>query len=135
MLSSSSGEEFDTKRTYGGRKLLNIREEALPPLKSKEGVVIYDSTSPDNTLRYSNVYDFQGLESDLAILVLPITEDQVVLAGDITLPREDHLNRVLYTGMSRAKTMLIVVAHESYKDTLELRTDLYDKLIVLQEIA
>ena len=39
------------------------------------------------TLRYSDVYDFQGLESDLAILVLPVTEDQVVLAGGVTLPR------------------------------------------------
>ena len=133
LLSSSSGEEFNTKRDYGGWKLLNIREETLPPLTSKEGVLVYDDPSPDNTLRYSNVYDFQGLESDLAILVLPITEDQVVLAGDITLPREEHLNRMLYTGMSRAKTMLIVVAHESYKEILELRTNLYDKLITLQE--
>jgi hypothetical protein len=132
LLSSSSGEEFNTKRDYGGWKLLNIRDETLPPLTSKEGVLVYDNPSPDNTLRYSDVYDFQGLESDLAILVLPITEDQVVLAGEITLPREEHLHRVLYTGMSRAKTMLIIVAHESYKETLELRADLYDKLIVLQ---
>jgi ATP-dependent exoDNAse (exonuclease V) alpha subunit len=43
------------------------------------------------------------------------------------------LNRVLYTGMSRAKTMLIVVAHDSYKETLKLRTNLYEKLIALQE--
>ena len=133
LLSSSSGDEFDTKRAYGGWKLLNIREETLPPLKSKEGVLVYDDPSPDDTLRYSDVYDFQGLESDLAILVLPVTEAQVVLAGDITLPREEHLNRILYTGMSRAKTMLIVVAHESYKETLELRANLYDKLIALQE--
>ena len=133
LLSSSSGDEFDTKRVYGDWKLLNIREETLPPLKSKEGVLVYDDPSPDDTLRYSNVYDFQGLESDLAILVLPVTDDQVVLAGGITLPREEHLNRVLYTGMSRAKTMLIVVAHDSYKETLKLRTNLYEKLIALQE--
>ena len=126
LLSSGSGDEFDTKRTYGGWQLLNIRKETLPPLKSTEGVLVYDDPSPDDTLRYSDVYDFQGLESDLAILVLSVTGDQVVLAGDITLPREEHLNRVLYTGMSRAKTMLIVVAHKSYRETLEDRWELYD---------
>ena len=74
-------------------------------------------------------YDFQGLESDLAILVLPVTENQVVLAGGVTLPHEDHLNRVLYTGMSRATTMLIIVAHESYRGILENRRERYDKLV------
>jgi hypothetical protein len=126
LLSSKSGDEFDTKRTYGGWTLLNIREEAVPALKSREGVLVYDDTSSSDTLRYSDVYDFQGLESDLAILVLPVADDQVVLAGGITLPREEHLNRMLYTGMSRAKTMLIVVAHESYRETLEDRWELYD---------
>ena len=126
LLSSGSGDEFNTARNYGGWKLLNIREETLPALKSKESVLVYDDTSSRNTLRYSDVYDFQGLESDLAILVLPVADDQVVLAGGITLPREEHLNRVLYTGMSRAKTMLIVVAHESYRETLEDRWELYD---------
>ena len=126
LLSSGSGDEFDTERNYGGWKLLNIREEAVPTLQSREGVLVYDDTASGNTLRYSDVYDFQGLESDLAILVLPVTDDQVVLAGSITLPREEHLNRVLYTGMSRAKTMLVVVAHESYRETLEDRWKLYD---------
>ena len=126
LLSSGSGDEFDTKRAYGGWTLLNIREEAVPTLKSREGVLVYDDTSSSDTLRYSDVYDFQGLESDLAILVLPVADDQVVLAGGITLPREEHLNRMLYTGMSRAKTMLIVVAHESYRETLEDRWELYD---------
>ena len=131
LLSSGHGEEFNTKRDYGGWKLLNIRKEKLPLLKSREDVLVYDDASASNTLRYSNVYDFQGLESDLVILFLPVTKDKVVLAGDITLPREEHLNRVLYTGMSRAKTMLIVVAHESYKETLKMRANLYDKLKAL----
>lgn len=126
LLSSGSGTEFNTERNYGGWKLLNIREETVPTLRSREDVLAYDDTSSGNTLRYSDVYDFQGLESDLAILVLPVTDDQVVLAGGITLPREEHLNRMLYTGMSRAKTMLIVVAHESYRETLEDRWELYD---------
>lgn len=126
LLSSGSGTEFNTERNYGGWKLLNIREETVPALRSREDVLVYDNTFSGNTLRYSDVYDFQGLESNLVILVLPVTDDQVVLAGGITLPREEHLNRMLYTGMSRAKTMLVVVAHESYRETLEDRWELYD---------
>ena len=76
-------------------------------------------------LRYSNVYDFQGLESELVILVIPVTEDQDVIAGDVMWSREEHLNRVLYTGMSRAKTLLIVIADERYKESIEERWELY----------
>ena len=133
LLSSGFGGEFNTERTYSGWKLLNIRkitEEVAP--KDKEGVLIPRASPLGDTLRYSDVYDFQGLESDLAILVLPVTEDQVILEGNISLPREKHLNRVLYTGMSRAKTMLVIVAHESYKAILKLRAHSYNKLKALQ---
>jgi hypothetical protein len=95
------------------------------PQELEEVMWVSGDSSP-RTLRYSEVYDFQGLESDLAILVLPVTENQVVLAGGVTLPYEDHLNRVLYTGMSRATTMLVLVAHESYRGILENRRSLYE---------
>ena len=36
------------------------------------------------------------------------------------------MNRVLYTGMSRATTMLIIVAHESYRGMLERRRLSYE---------
>ena len=134
LLSSGLGGEFNTERTYSGWKLLNIRQIAENVVPTdKEDVLIPGASSLGDILRYSDVYDFQGLESDLAILVLPVTDDQVILEGNISLPREKHLNRVLYTGMSRAKTMLVIVAHESYKETLELRADLYDKLKTLPE--
>jgi hypothetical protein len=134
LLSSGFGGEFNTERTYSGWKLLNIRKitEDVAPT-DREDVLIPRASSLGDILRYSDVYDFQGLESDLAILVLPVTDDQVILEGNISLPREKHLNRVLYTGMSRAKTMLVIVAHESYKETLELRANSYDKLKALQE--
>ena len=134
LLFSGITDEFETKRMYSGWKPLNIREitEEVAP-GDKEDVLVPSTSVFKNTLRYSDIYDFQGLESDLAILVIPVTDDQVILEGNVALAREGHLNRVLYTGMSRAKTMLMIVAHESYKETLELRANLYDKLKDLQE--
>ena len=126
VLSSGGAAGLDASRSYGGWELQNIRDaELATPQELEEVMWVSGDTSP-RTLRYSDVYDFQGLESDLAILVLPVTEDQVVLAGGVTLPHEDHLNRVLYTGMSRATTMLIIVAHESYRGILENRRSLYE---------
>lgn len=119
LLSSGTGDEFDTNRDYAGWRLLNIREEP--------------SHGKNKTLKYSDVYDFQGLESDLAILVLPQTEKQVQLAGGLTLPQEEHLRRVLYTGMSRAKAMLVIVADQGWENILSRREFLSDKLISLQK--
>ena len=126
VLSSGGAEELDASRSYGGWELQNIRDAELATPQELEEVMWVSGDPSPRTLRYSEVYDFQGLESDLAILVLPVTEDQVVLAGGVTLPYEDHLNRVLYTGMSRATTMLIIVAHESYRGILENRRSLYE---------
>ena len=126
VLSSGGTEELDDSRAYGGWELQNIRDAELATPQELEEVMWVSGDPSPRTLRYSDVYDFQGLESDLAILVLPVTEDQVVLAGGVTLPHEDHLNRVLYTGMSRATTMLIIVAHESYRGMLERRRLSYE---------
>ena len=119
LLSSGTGDEFDTNRNYSGWKLLNIADGP--------------SSGKNKTLKYSDVYNFQGLESDLAILVLPQTEKHVQLAGGLTLPHEKHLRRVLYTGMSRAKAMLVIVADEGWRSTLERREFLHDKLIEVQQ--
>jgi len=131
LLSSAGGEEFDPGRRYGGWRLLNIRdaeESTQKSLEDGEEVTTVSGDSSPKTLRYSDVYDFQGLESELAILVLPVTDRQTVVAGGVTLPREKHLRRVLYTGMTRAKTMLVIVAHETYRETLELRQMTFQKL-------
>ena len=130
LLSSVSSDKFDTGRTdYGGWKLMNISgvTEDIPKVDGDPGeILVASSPSQGDILRYSDVYDFQGLESDLAILVMPVTDDMVELSGGVTLPRVDHLNRVLYTGMSRAKTMLIILAHESYTEVLGDRWESYD---------
>ena len=114
LLTSANGGEFDATRTYGGWKLVNIRE-------SQEG-------QTETMLRYSDIYDFQGLESDVVILVLPVTEDQAVIGGVVTLPSENHMRRMFYIGMSRARTVLVIVADESYRESLELRRELYDEI-------
>ena len=120
LLSSNTSNEFGTSRSgYGGWRLRNISEVAEEVADGvMEDILVPGALTQDGILRYSNIYDFQGLESNLAILVMPLTEELVKLAGGIALPRVEHLDRVLYTGMSRAKTMLIVVAHESYKEII-----------------
>lgn len=124
LLSSGDDDGFDESRAYGGWDLRNIgewgwngEERAFPSVVSKD---------LSSAVRWSNVYDFQGLESDSVILVIPVTDQQVEFAGGVTLPYEKHLNRVLYTGMSRANAKLILVAHESYRRPLDLRRDLYE---------
>ena len=114
LLTSANGGEFDATRTYGGWKLVNIRE-------SQDG-------QTEAMLRYSDIYDFQGLESDVVILVLPVTEDQAVIGGVVTLPSENHMRRMFYIGMSRARTVLVIVADESYRESLELRRELYNEI-------
>ena len=119
ILLSSDNDAFNTGHGYGGWQLLNIRE--------KDNVVLGHEDDPLNVsgdhapLRYSDIYDFQGLESDVAILILPVTNEQTVTRGGVTLPREKHLRKMLYTGMSRAKIMLIIVAHEGYETTINSR--------------
>ena len=125
LLSSGIGNEFNTEREYAGWKPRNIREVSEEDPKYAERVVSPGDSSIRNTLRYSDIYEFQGLESDVVILVLQVSEDMVVLEGGIALPREKHLNRLLYTGMSRAKAMLVIVADENYRSILESREKLY----------
>jgi hypothetical protein len=110
LLSSGTDNVFeDITQEYGG----TYSEWELQHLSP-------DNSSQDNILRYSDIYDFQGLESNLVILVMPEAADTVRLAGDIVLRRVQHLERILYTGMSRAHTILVILAHkESYEDILK----------------
>lgn len=91
------------------------------------GEGIEDSSAEGNILRYSDVYDYQGLESNFVILVMPETGENVELAGGNVLTRPQHLNRVLYTGMSRAHTMLVILAEKSsYEEILKTRWPNYE---------
>lgn len=121
LLTSISDDKEDkvgAAQSYGGWQLRNIREGIGRTPRDPEDAIVPSDASP-GTLRYSDVYDFQGLESDVAILVLSVTSEQTILENTVILPRYEHLRRILYTGMSRAKAMLIVVAQESYRPHLE----------------
>lgn len=122
ILLSSSSDDFNTvpQRQYGGWGLLNVRKAKGKKDLHREDVPDVSGDSSPSTLRYSDIYDFQGLESEVVILVLPLTEKQAEVGGSATLPNYGHLRRVLYTGMSRAKAILIILAHQSYEEHLEL---------------
>ena len=121
LLSSTDGTEFGTNQSnYGGWKLCNIRR--IPEVDQGDisdsrdpSDVVKDSDVPSDILRYSDVYDFQGLESDLVILVISCTDDQVSFEETVMIEDEAHLNKVLYIGMSRAKTMLTILADKRYE--------------------
>lgn len=121
LLSSSSDDSNAlSSRKYGGWKLLNVREAESEENLDKEEVLNVSGDDLSSTiLRYSNIYDFQGLESEVVILVLPLAG--TVLGGTTTLPESDRLFKLLYTGMSRAKAILTIVAHKSYEEHLELK--------------
>ena len=116
VILTSGNEDFDVTRSYRGWGLQNIREAGAQ--STSEGAI---SVSGDTSsfLRYSDVYDFQGLESEVVVLVLPLTERQTLIRGTATMPDNELLRKVLYTGMSRAKMGLIVIAHEGYKEHLD----------------
>ena len=115
ILLADDRDDFGTAPGYADWQLKNIREAKVrETLDSKEVLPVSGDDSP-NKLRYSDIYDFQGLESEVVILVMPLTENQPVLGDEATTPNENHFRRVLYTGMSRAKAMLIIVADKSYK--------------------
>ncbi len=129
LSSGDDDDEFDDEREYSGWKLTNIRETEdvfsndISSIQSEieNSLNSTVNSSRDPLLRYSDIYDFQGLESEVVILVLPVTKKQTVTKAGITLPHEAHLRKVLYTGMSRAKAMLIVVAEKSYNRTIRMR--------------
>ena len=128
LLSSGTDRVFDDIVSeyggeYGGWKLHPLSE--VPEDRRQNSPDSGDSFQ-GSILRYSDIYDFQGLESNLAILIMPQTADEVELAGGIVLTRVEHLDRVLYTGMSRAHTMLVIFAHKSYQDNLKESWPDYD---------
>lgn len=125
ILLSSDSDKLETSpaKGYAGWKLLNMSEAEGTKDLDREDVLSVSGDSSPKTLRYSNIYDFQGLESEVVILVMPLTEKMAKVGGGATLPDYEHLRRVLYTGMSRAKAMLIIVADKSYEEHLEMYPD------------
>ena len=87
---------LDTNHKYGGLKLKDVSEK-------------YSELS-NSDLNYSFHPQFQGLESDVVILLLASWR----LTGRRALQR-----RLLYTAMSRAKAHLVIIADESYRGILQ----------------
>ena len=118
MLTSGDTGSFDADHEYGRWKLVNIDEDRLRP-KDQPNDPIRISADIVPSVRFSDVFDFQGLESDLGILIMPSTDGQTTVSGVNTLPDYDHLTRILYTGMSRISAMLVVIADDGYQTFLE----------------
>ena len=59
-----------------------------------------------NTIFYSTVHAFKGLESPVIILT------------DVQAIETDYDRSVIYIGMSRAKSCLLLLAHENLKDSI-----------------
>ena len=124
ILLTSGDDIFDTGRKYadGRWDLVNIRDVAVDTSfgeGSPADVVRVSDDRPIGSIRYSDIYDFQGLESDLVILVMPRHDTQALIMGGFTLPDYDHMRRMLYIGMSRAGIMLSIIAHRGYERFLE----------------
>ena len=123
ILLANDNDDFGNASHMAGWQLQSIRDTTANEPLDSDGVLnpgVEPSGEPsEEKLRCSDVYDFQGLESEVVILVVPFTKGQVELGGAATLPNYEHLRRVLYTGMSRAKAMLIIVAHKTYEEDLE----------------
>ena len=60
----------------------------------------------DKTIFYSTVQAFKGLESSVIVLT------------DVSAIKTDYDRSVIYIGMSRAKSHLILVANEKMKDSV-----------------
>lgn len=112
MLSGGDDNIFDQNRQYGKWKLVNIADAP-----SGSDVMVSGDDSP--YVRFSNIFDFQGLESNLVILVLPLAPGQTKVGGIATLPYVNYLTRLLYIAMTRANAMLIIMADEGYKAHLQ----------------
>ena len=135
LLSNTVGTKFSTEQAnYGGWELRNIRDSDISDKVDQGDIsesgdpsdILRYSDVPSDILRYSDVYDFQGLESDLVILVIYRTGNHVSVEGTVLIENERYLNRVLYIGMSRAKTMLIVLADKDWEETINERIESWE---------
>ena len=118
LLTTGDTEVFSLDQQYAGWRLLNIADApmATPGDPIRTGA---DRARNDRTVLFSDVHDFQGLESDLVILILTVSEDQTASRFGVTMPDFDYAARLLYTGMSRANVVLSIIADQSYQTFLE----------------
>ena len=99
------GGVLDVERSYGGWKLFPRGYSAERSAFGRPGAVAPGYAH----LNYTDVVMFQGLESDVVLLI--VTPPSWSTSWDI--------ESALYVGMSRARGALIVLAHEDWRDIVE----------------
>ena len=65
--------------------------------------------TPQRCIRFSTIHSFKGLESQVVILV------------DIEKVDDDRSQSLLYVGMSRARSLLILMIHERARGSIDTR--------------
>lgn len=65
--------------------------------------------APQGCMRFSTIHSFKGLES------------QVVIMVDIEEVDDDRSQSLLYVGMSRARSLLILIVHERARSSIDTR--------------
>ena len=65
--------------------------------------------TPQRCIRFSTIHSFKGLESQVVILV------------DIEEVDDDRSQSLLYVGMSRARSLLILMIHERARESIDTR--------------
>ena len=65
--------------------------------------------TPQRCIRFSTIHSFKGLES------------QVVIMVDIEEVDDDKSQSLLYVGMSRARSLLILLIHERARSSIDTR--------------
>ena len=90
-----------------------LENSALAPFEELNGIPLVDCSrsldAPADSLRFSTIHSFKGLESRVVIVVdIEDVEDQMVQS-------------LLYVGLSRARALLILVAHEDARTAIDAR--------------
>ena len=90
-----------------------LENSALASFTEINGVRIHDTSRnlrpPEGCLRFSSIHAFKGLESQVAIVI------------DIEDVNDERSQALLYVGMSRARSLLILMIHEQARGSIDAR--------------
>ena len=90
-----------------------IENSALADVDQICDVPLFDCSrslnTPQRCIRFSTIHSFKGLESQLVIMV------------DIEEVDDDKSQSLLYVGMSRARSLLILLIHERARSSIDTR--------------
>ena len=90
-----------------------LENSAIASLTSISGLQVHDGSrslqTPDGWISFSTIHAFKGLES------------QVVIVIDVQGMDDERSQALLYVGMSRARSLLILMIHEQARVAIESR--------------